>query len=374
MPAADTDMDRAPVNLHDHEARARCVLDEAAWAYFSGGAADELTLDRNLRAWQALELAPRVLQDLRGAHTRIRLLGREWPTPLLIAPMAHQRWAHPEGEAGMALAAAAQSCGMVLPHQTSTHLQTVADLVRDEADRGPLWFQLYGQADHGAQRELIARIESAGYEAIVLTVDAPVQGVRDRERRHAGAVLSLPAHAQPVHWRAVEPASRNGLCAGFADLGLRWKDVDLLQQQTRLPVLLKGISHPLDAQQAVRLNVPGVIVSNHGGRTLDTLPASACLLPRVASAVGGDAALLVDGGIRRGTDVFKALALGADAVLIGRPCLYGLAHAGARGAAHVLRLLRDEFEMTMALCGCSTPQDIRAEHLQPQTIAPAMAC
>ena len=253
---------------------------------------------------------------------------------------------------------------MVLSHQTSTPLQTVARLVRDEADRGPLWFQLYGQADHGAQAELLAQIESAGFEAIVLTVDAPVQGVRDRERG-LGSRLPLPEYARAIHWQPQPPAESAGLCAGLASQAPTWDDVARLQAATRLPVLLKGISHPLDARQAIRLNVPGLIVSNHGGRTLDTLPASARLLPRVAEAVQGDAALLVDGGIRRGTDVFKALALGAHAVLVGRPCLYGLAHAGAQGVAHVLRLLRDELEACMALCGCASPAAITADHLAP---------
>ena len=355
-------MDKAPIHLHDHEARARAVLDDAAWAYFSGGAADEITLQHNTLAWQEIALAPRVLQDLRQGHTHTMLLGRPWPTPLLVAPMAHQRWAHPDGEAAMALAAAAQGCGMVLSHQTSTPLQTVAHLVRGEAERGPLWFQLYWQADHGALRELIAQIEAAGYEALVLTVDAPVQGVRDRERRW-GDALPLPEHARPVHWRAQPPSERTGLCAGHANAAPTWADVARLQSWTRLPVLLKGVTHPLDAQQAMRLNAAGLIVSNHGGRTLDTQAASARLLSRVVDAVQGDAAVLVDGGIRRGTDVFKALALGADAVLVGRPCLYGLAHAGAQGVAHVLRLLRDELEMTMTLCGCRTRQDITPAHL-----------
>ena len=357
-------MDKAPVNLKEYETCAQAVLDAAAWAYFSGGAADEITLRQNLQAWQDIALAPRVLQRLNHSHTRVELLGREWPTPLLVAPMAHQRWAHPDGEAAMAVAAAAQGGGMVLSHQTSTPLQTVARLVRDEAGRGPLWFQLYGQADHGAQAELLSEIESAGFEAIVLTVDAPVQGVRDRERR-LGSRLPLPEYARAIHWQPQPPADSAGLCAGLASQAPTWDDVARLQAATRLPVLLKGISHPLDAQQAIRLNVPGLIVSNHGGRTLDTLPASARLLPRVAEAVQGDAALLVDGGIRRGTDVFKALALGAHAVLVGRPCLYGLAHAGAQGVAHVLRLLRDELEACMALCGCATPAAITADHLAP---------
>ncbi len=351
------------VNLQDHEDRARAVLSASAWAYFQGGAGDEITLKRNLGAWQDRRLAPRVLQDLKGGHTRCQLLGKSWPFPLLVAPMAYQRWAHPGGEAAMALAAASQQCGMVLSHQTSTPLQAVAPLVLAEADRGPLWFQLYWQADCGYLCQLLAQVEAAGYEALVLTVDAPVHGVRDRERR---AGLALPDDVHAVHWPTAQLAIQRGLCAGLADLAPTWNEVAWLQSQTRLPVLLKGITHPADAERAADMGLAGVIVSNHGGRTLDTVPASAELLPAIATALEARAstmALLVDGGIRRGTDIFKALALGADAVLLGRPCLNGLAHDGARGAAHVLRLLRDEFEMTLALCGCRTVNDISREHL-----------
>ena len=356
-----------PINLQDHADRARAVLPPGVWAYFSGGAADEITLQRNPQAWSRWALAPRVLQDLRGGQTRTHLLGRDWPCPLLVAPMAYQRWAHPDGESAMALAAAAQGCGMVLSHQTSTHLQGVAAQVRDEPNRGPLWFQLYWQADRGAQRELLSHIAQAGYEALVLTVDAPVHGVRDRERRHATPV---PHAARAIHWQASAPADSSGLCAGLAHVAPTWNDVAWLQSQTHLPLLIKGITHAQDARQAAALQVAGVVVSNHGGRTLDTVPATAELLPAVADAMQGDLALLVDGGLRRGTDVFKALALGADAVLVGRPCLYGLAHGGAPGVAHVLRLLRDELEMTMALCGCRTVDAIGRDHLQFLTIRP----
>jgi 4-hydroxymandelate oxidase len=253
----------------------------------------------------------------------------------------------------------------VLSHQTSTALQTIAPLVPSEAERGPLWFQLYWQADRGDLRELVSQVESAGYEALVLTVAAPVHGVRDRERR---AGLALPDNVSAVHWPAACRPNQGGLCAGLADLAPSWDDVAWLQSQTRLPILLKGITHPADAEHAADRGLAGVIVSNHGGRTLDTVPASAELLPAIAAALearGSTLALLVDGGIRRGTDIFKALALGADAVLLGRPCLNGLAHGGAHGVAHVLRLLRDEFEMTLALCGCRTVNDISREHLTP---------
>lgn len=358
-------MSQPIINLHDHERAAQATLSEAAWAYFSGGAADEITLRRNLAAWQAWGLAPRVLKELHGGHTRCTLLGKEWPMPLLVAPMAYQRWAHPDGEAGMALAAAAQGCGILLSHQTSTPLDKVANLVVKDAQRGPLWFQIYWQADHGAVRELIGQVEAAGFEALVLTVDAPVHGVRDRERRYG---MQLPEGVQAVHWTPPVQAVGDNLCAGLADQSATWADVQSLISQTRLPVLLKGITHPDDARQALEVGAAGIIVSNHGGRVLDTMPATAELLPRVVEAVrkqSEHALVLVDGGIRRGTDLFKALALGADAALIGRPALHGLAHGGARGVAHVLRLLRDEFEATLALTGCASVEQIGIDRLWP---------
>lgn len=353
-------MNAAIVNLQDHEDAAQAVLSDDAWAYFSGGAADEITLGRNQLAWQQWALAPRVLQNLRGGHTQGQLLGKTWPCPLLVAPMALQRWAHPDGEAAMALAAASQQCGMVLSHQTSTDLHTVAQIALQDTHRGPLWFQLYAHGDRGALAELIQLVEAADYEALVLTVDAPVSGARDRERRHARA---RPSQICAVHAQVPLAASRAGLCQGLADSAPTWEDVAWLQSRTRLPILLKGVTHPQDARQAASLALDGLIVSNHGGRTLDTMPATAQLLPRVADAVQGEMTLLVDGGIRRGTDIFKALALGAHAVLVGRPCVYGLAHGGAQGVAQVLRLLRDEFEIALALSGCATPQAITRQHL-----------
>jgi 4-hydroxymandelate oxidase len=230
---------------------------------------------------------------------------------------------------------------------------------------GPLWFQMYWQADRSRTQALLSDVEDAGYQAITLTVDAPVHGVRDRERRHG---MPLPEGVRAVHWPAQAPATDTGLCAGLGDAAPRWDDVLWLIGQTRLPVLLKGITHAQDAERALQVGAAGVIVSNHGGRVLDTVPATAELLPSVEDAVRRqkpDALVLVDGGIRRGTDLFKALALGADAVLVGRPALYGLAHAGARGAAHVLRLLRDELEATLALTGCANVQDIDIDKLRP---------
>jgi 4-hydroxymandelate oxidase len=346
------------ISLVDHEHHARLVLNESVWAYFNGGAADELTLRDNQTAWQRIPLWPRVLQPLVGGNTRVQLLGRALAHPILVAPMAHQCLAHAHGEMASALAASALGAGYVLSTQASTPLEAVARLVLDEPQRGPLWFQLYQQPDRGFTRELVQRAEQAGYEALVLTVDAPVSGARDRERR---AGFTLPPGMSAVNLRDLPTMPTVQLEAGqsalFDDL-LRhaptWKDVAWLKAQTRLPVLLKGITHPADARQAVACGVDGLIVSNHGGRTLDTMPATATLLPAIAQAVAADLPLLVDGGIRRGTDVLKAMALGASAVLVGRPVIHGLANAGATGVAHVIRLLRDELEIAMALSGCRT--------------------
>ena len=350
--------------LADHETQAHRHLNEQTWAYFSGGAADELSLRANRVAWDRQLLLPRVLQSLAGGHTQVQLLGRTLAHPILLAPVAYQALAHPDGEIATAQAAAALQAGMVLSTQASTGLEQVAATFLPEAGRGPLWFQLYFQADRGATRELVARAEQAGYEALVLTVDAPCSGARDRERR---AGFQLPPNVRAVNLPppAVMPTSGpSALFDGLLQQAPTWDDVAWLQGQTRLPLLLKGVLHPDDARQACTLGLAGLIVSNHGGRTLDTVPATAQVLPRLAEAVQGRLELLVDGGIRRGTDVLKAIGLGANAVLVGRPYVYGLAHAGALGVAHVLRLLRDELEIAMALCGCKTLEQAHTALMQ----------
>ena len=343
------------INLADFDARARARLDDGAWAYFSGGAGDEITLRDNRSAWDGLRLLPRVLRPLQDAHLGIELLGRRWPHPLLMAPMAYQRMAHPDGERGAALACATQGAGYVLSTQASTRLEDVAALVRDEPGRGPLWFQLYPQPDPGLTRELMQRAAAAGFEAIVLTVDAPVSGARDRERR---AGFLLPAGVAAVNLPASTTTGANAAAADWRATAPSWATVDGLIADAPLPLLLKGVLHPDDARQAAALGVAGLIVSNHGGRTLDTTVATAHALPRVADAVQGAVPLLVDGGIRRGSDVLKALALGAQAVLVGRPLLMALAAEGAPGVALGLRLLQDELLMALALTGCNSPAGV----------------
>jgi len=348
----------APVCLADYAALARDRLDDHARAYFEGGAADELTLAANVQAWRDIPLSARVLRPMAGAHTRVELFGRTLAHPILLAPVAYQRLAHPDGERATAQAAAALQAGMVLSTQSSVAVEEVARIVCTDPDAGPLWFQLYLQHDRGFTLDLVRRAEAAGCSALVLTVDAPVQGARDRERR---AGFRLPPGVRAVHLDGLPPRPVRALGPGQSALfdGLladtpTWDDVAWLRAQTRLPLLLKGVTHPEDARLGLSVGADGLIVSNHGGRTLDTLPATAVLLPRIADAVGTALPLLVDGGIRRGTDVLKALALGARAVLIGRPVVHALAVGGARGVAHVLRLLRDELEIAMALTGGMT--------------------
>ena len=363
------------VTLADHEQHARTQLDDNAWAYFSGGAADEISLRANRSAWDALPLWPRVLRPLAGGHTRVPLMGRTLAHPILLAPVAFQRLAHPDGELAMAYAAAALGAGVVLSTQASVSVESVAQAVLPDPGRGPLWFQLYVQPDRGFTQALVQRAEAAGYEALVLTVDAPTSGVRDRERR---AGFRLPPGVGPVNLAGLQAPAPSALGPGQSALfdGLlhhapTWDDIAWLQSITRLPVLLKGVLHPADARQAVSVGAAGLIVSNHGGRTLDTAPATVTALPRVVQAVGGAVPVLVDGGIRRGTDVLKAMALGASAVLVGRPAVWGLANAGAAGVAHVLRLLRDELEVAMALTGCATLAEATPALLEGQDGAPS---
>ena len=349
-----------PVSLPDYAAAAAERLEAPVRAYVDGGAADERTLAANLQAWQQIPLQSRALRSMAGAHTRIELLGHTLAHPVLLAPVAFQRLAHPDGELATAQAAAALQAGMVLSTQSSVPVEAVARVFRGDPDAGPLWFQLYIQPDREFTLALVRRAEAAGCEALVLTVDAPVSGARDRERR---AGWRLPPGVRAVHLeglrRPPSPALQPGQSALFdgllADMPT-WDDVAWLVAHTRLPVLLKGITHPDDARQAREAGAAGVIVSNHGGRTLDTVPATAELLPRIVAAADG-LPVLVDGGIRRGTDVLKALGLGARAVLVGRPQVHALAVAGAQGVAHMLRLLRDELEIAMALTGCRTPDE-----------------
>lgn len=332
------------LNLDDVETRAQALLSPAVWNFIAGGAADELTLRWNRERFQDLRLRPRVLRDLGSLDTATQLFGQRMPLPLLLAPTAGHRYTHPEGELATARGAASLGVTMVLSSGTHTPVEDVI-----AAGGRPVWYQLYVLKDRGLTRALVERVQAAGASALCLTVDSPLDGPRYRQQR---SPLEIPPGVTYPHLAgAREPASIQTLDQ-VVPADLTWKDVEWLRSITRVPLLLKGIMDPRDALTGLAAGADGIIVSNHGGRCLDTQPATIEALPAVAAAVAGQAPVLVDGGVRRGTDIVKALALGASAVLVGRPYVYGLALAGDAGVAHVIKLLRNELRMAMALLGC----------------------
>lgn len=337
-----------PPTIADYRRAAEAAMGPATAAWLNGGAGDEITLRRNEAAFDALPLLPRVLRDTGACDTSLTLLGAPLDHPILVAPMAWQRLLHPQAERALAAGAAAQGARMVLSAQSTTPLAEAR-----RAGASCEWFQLYWLGREGTLA-LARRAAEAGYGALMLTVDAPVAGQRPREIR---AGFALPPGLAPVNLAGL-PGPMGGSLAQVMAAAPRWADLEWLCAAAPLPVLAKGILHPADAARAVAAGAAGVVVSNHGGRVLDGLPAAIEALPAVVSVLAGRAPVLVDGGIRRGTDVLRGLALGADAVMVGRPVAWGLAMAGAMGVAHVLRLLRDELRIALALGGCARLADV----------------
>ncbi len=344
-----------PINVADYEALARAGMDPGAWDYFSGGSEDEQSLRANREGFARIRLRPRVLVDVSTCDLATAVLGTSVSMPVLVAPAAYQALAHPEGERAMARGAGAAGTLLVAATLATTSLEEVAEVAT-----GPLWFQLYVYADREISAALVRRAEAAGYQALVLTVDAPRIGRREKDIRNG---FGLPPHLQMRNFLDVGleemPATASGSAvashaAGLFDASLTWEAVDWLRSVAGLPVILKGIMTAEDALLAVEHGAAGIIVSNHGGRQLDGTLATIEALPEVVDAVAGRCEVYVDGGIRRGSDVLKALALGARAVLVGRPALWGLAANGAAGVQHVLELLRSELELAMMLSGRPT--------------------
>jgi 4-hydroxymandelate oxidase len=350
------------VSLDDYEALARERVEESAWAYLSGGAADELTLRENRVAFERLKLSPRILRDLSGANTRLELFGRSYAHPVIIAPTAFHQLFHPEGERATVLGASAMEACLTVSTSAGIPLEEIA-----QAATVPPWFQLYVQADRGFTAELVKRVEAAGYAALVVTADAPLHGLRNREQR---AGFCLPPGIEAVNLRGMKslPPAEGVFGTPLLETAPTWKDLAWLRSLTSLPVILKGVLDPEDARIAVAEGFSGIVVSNHGGRTLDTVPTAIEVLPKIAEAVAWQMPILLDGGIHRGTDILKALALGASAVMVGRPVLHGLAAAGATGVAHVLKILRAEFEIAMALTGRPTLSSIDRSLLSSSTL------
>ncbi len=339
-------------SVSDFEKAARVRMSTMAYGYVSGGAGDEQTLAWNQSAYGEIKLRSRVLVDVSKIDTSVQLFGRTLPHPILLAPTAYHKLVHPDGEIATARGAEAADTTMIVSSFATERIENIARAV----PVATLWFQLYVQPDRGFTRALVQRAEAAGCQALCLTVDTPVLGARNRETRVA---FQLPKGMTRANLESLSAATASSshrpaegaIYSGVLEPRLTWKDVEWLRGIAKVPVLLKGVLDAEDATRAAEAGVDGLIVSNHGARNLDTVPATVTALPRVAEAVAGRMPILLDGGIRRGTDVLKALALGATAVAIGRPYLYGLAVDGSAGVSRIVQILQTEFEMAMALTG-----------------------
>jgi isopentenyl diphosphate isomerase/L-lactate dehydrogenase-like FMN-dependent dehydrogenase len=360
-----------PVAPEELEEQARAVLPPRVYVYVAGGAGAEDTVRANRDAFRRWRIVPRFLRDVSRRDLSVELLGRRLPAPVLLAPVGVQAMLHPEAELATARAARAVGVPMVLSTVASTPLEKVAETL----GAAPRWFQLYWPKDPALAASLVGRAERAGYEAVVVTLDTYLYGWRERDLMHAW----LPfVHGMGIANYLTDPVFRAALAAPpeqdlaaaarhflavVSNAAVTWDDLAWLRRQTRLPILLKGILHPDDARRAVDHGAAGVVVSNHGGRQVDGAVASLDALPAVVEAVAGRAAVLFDGGIRRGADVFKALALGAKAVLLGRPYLWGLAAGGEKGVREVLLNLLADVELTLGLAGCAACAEVGRDSL-----------
>jgi isopentenyl diphosphate isomerase/L-lactate dehydrogenase-like FMN-dependent dehydrogenase len=343
-----------PNNLREYEVLAKSSLAPAVWDYIDSGADDEATLRANCDAYRRIHLRPRALVNVAACNLRTEALGTPIGIPIMVAPTAYQRLTCLEGERATARAAGEAGTVMVASTFATCSLEEIAAV-----STGPLWFQLYVYRDRSISEALVRRAEASGYQALVLTVDTPRLGRRERDIRNG---FGLPSHLRMANFTAdqnadvserEQGASALALhAAAMLDSSLTWEALKWLRGITRLPLLLKGVLTAEDAVLAREYGADGIIVSNHGGRQLDGVPATIEALPEVVEAVHGHCEVYVDGGIRRGTDVLKALAFGARGVLVGRPILWGLAVDGSSGALHILELLRAELELAMALAGC----------------------
>jgi 4-hydroxymandelate oxidase len=336
---------QALLTVADFEDAARSRIDPAAWDYYAGGAGDERSLEDNRAAWDRLRLRPRALVDVSSRDLSTSAFGTGLAHPVIVAPSAAHDFAHPDAERATARGAAATGALYTLSTISSVPMEEVASVAPSAAR----WFQLYAPSDRSACRTIVERAANAGYGAVVVTVDLPLPGNRERDLRR-GFTVPLGVHLPPD-----QPVGETGLVI-LPTLG--WHDLDWLRSICPLPLLVKGVLRADDATRAVEIGCEGIWVSNHGGRQLDTSIAAIDALPEIVEAVGERALLVVDGGVRRGVDVLKGLALGADLVAIGRPVLWGLAVDGADGVRRILEILRDELSLAMALAGCRTVEEI----------------
>ena len=347
-----------PVNVEEFEAVARERLSQMAYDYYAGGAEDEITLRGNRDAFRRTLLRYRVLVDVSERDTSTTVLGQTLPFPVILAPTSMHKLAHPEGELETARGASSLGALMTLSSISTFTMEEVAGAI---APGSPRWFQLYCYSDRAVTEMLVKRAYAAGYTALAVTVDVPLLGRRERDFRNT---FTLPEGVRfanfemPTGSPGEQGSALSTWVATLQTPTLNWDDLTWLRSLAPMPMILKGIVRADDARRAVDLGVEGIWVSNHGGRQLDTSIPSLDALPAVAEAVRGQAAIILDGGVRRGTDVLKAIALGADAVAVGRPQLWGLAADGSNGVRRVLEMLRDEFSLAMALAGCRSIAEI----------------
>jgi isopentenyl diphosphate isomerase/L-lactate dehydrogenase-like FMN-dependent dehydrogenase len=357
MPRVRPAVTAEPVNVADFERLAEQKLDPGVFGYYVGGAGDEITLRENLEAYRRWHLRPRMLVDVSEVTTASTVLGQDVSLPVLVAPTAFHRLAHPDGEIATARGAAAAGTIMCVATPSSVGPGELAGAVPE----GKHWFQLYWSKDREFTRDLLASISEAGFRALVLTVDLPGVGRRERDIRVA---FRLPADLPtPNLSSSLINEDFHAALSRMVDPALTWRDLEWLRSASPLPLVLKGVLTAEDAELACAHGVDGIIVSNHGGRQLDGVAASLDALPEVVDTVAGRVEVLVDGGIRRGEDVMKVLALGARAALVGRPVLWGLAAGGAEGVMRVLELLREEIALALVLIGCPSPDDVTRAHV-----------
>jgi (S)-2-hydroxy-acid oxidase len=359
-----------PISVEDFRKSAEKKMEKMFYDYYASGAGDQITLKDNEEAFTKIKILPRFMVDVSKVDLTTKVLGQKIPSPICIAATAMHKLAEPvDGEISTAKAAAETKTLMCLSSLSTTDLEDLAKAVPE----GLKWFQLYVLKDREFTSRIVQRAEKSGYKALVLTVDTPILGSREADHRNG---FQLPSGVQLAHYKEVASDSHlpgytgqsglNSFVARNLDAALKWEDVTWLCKKTKLPVLVKGIMHPDDAVKAIKAGVRGIIVSNHGARQLDTVPATIEVLPDIVAAVkkeDSSVEVYLDGGIRRGTDVLKAIALGARAVFVGRPVLWGLAHNGKEGVKAVLTLLNKELESSMVLSGCRTVRDINREIL-----------
>lgn len=369
------DPERLPKVYEEWEEQARKVLADGPYYYVAGGAGGEQTMRDNVCAFKDWKIVPRMLRNVEERDMSIELFGRKYASPLLVAPIGVQSIIHPDGDVGTAKAAAS----LHIPYITSSASSQTMEEIAGSIDASPKWFQLYWNRDREVTKSFVRRAEAAGYEAIVVTLDTPMMAWRERDLQN----VYLPfLQGEGIANYLSDPAFRNALSVPpeedpkgaiahwsktFGNPGLTWEDIAFLREFTNLPILLKGILHPEDAALAVEYKVDGIIVSNHGGRQVDGAISAIEALPGVCEAVQGRISVLMDSGIRRGSDVIKALALGADAVLVGRPCMYGLAVAGERGVYEILQNMLADLDITLALTGCTSVGELQESMLQQIT-------